>query len=198
MTGKRIADYGIRIGTLEPLLRKQGVEVEKVLLGILTGYGKDSLERAGFDSDCVYFIPNMRYWFLESSLYPFIGGDAVRRKEVKVAGLAPSINLIHPYTQPPLEEADPEALYAFSECCMENARDILKTLEQEYRLRYSRNLTLSRLAEAVNLPVCPDRGAYLTYDPNLPASGYVEGDLELLRRLRVNTRESTRRRSDLP
>ncbi len=189
---------GLRIGTLEPLLRKQGVEVEKVLLGILTGYGKDSLERAGFDSDCVYFIPNMRYWFLESSLYPFIGGDAVRRKEVKVAGLAPSINLIHPYTQPPLEEADPEALYAFSECCMENARDILKTLEQEYRLRYSRNLTLSRLAEAVNLPVCPDRGAYLTYDPNLPASGYVEGDLELLRRLRVNTRESTRRRSDLP
>ena len=117
---------------------------------------------------------------------------------MKVAGLAPSINLIHPYTQPPLEEADPEALYAFSECCMENARDILKTLEQEYRLRYSRNLTLSRLAEAVNLPVCPDRGAYLTYDPNLPASGYVEGDLELLRRLRVNTRESTRRRSDLP
>jgi hypothetical protein len=93
--------------------------------------------------------------------------------------------------------ADQEALYAFSECCLENARDILKALEQEYRLRYSRNLTLSRLAEAVNLPVCPDRGAFLTYDPNLPASGYVEGDLELLRRTKVNTHESTRRRSDL-
>ena len=188
---------GLRIGTIEPLLREEGVDVRKVLLGVLTGYGKDTLESMGFDADSVYFIPNMRYWFMESSLYPFIGGDTVRRKEMKVSGLAPSINLIQPYTQPPLEGADPEALFRFSVTCLENTMDILRTLEKEYRGVFARNLTLSRLPEAVNLPICPDRGAFLCYDPNLPASSYIEGDLEMLRRTRVNTREAVRRRNDL-
>ena len=36
-------------------------------------------------------------------------------------------------------------------CCLENARDILLTLETEYRALFARNLTLSRLSEAVIL-----------------------------------------------
>ena len=60
-------------------------------------------------------------------------------------------------------------------------------LEQEYRNLFARNLTLSRLSEAVNLPVCPDRGSCLEYDPNLAASVYLESDLEALYRTRVDT-----------
>ena len=55
-------------------------------------------------------------------------------------------------------------------------------LEQTYREQYSRNLTLSRLSEAVILPLCPDKGACLHYDPNLAASVYLENDLEQLLR----------------
>ena len=47
--------------------------------------------------------------------------------------------------------------------------------------------TLSRLSEAVNMPVCPDRGI-LDYNPNLSASAYLENDLERLYRSRVNMR----------
>ena len=47
---------------------------------------------------------------------------------------------------------------------------------------YGRNLTLSRLPEAVILPLCPDKGTCLAYDPNLAASVYLENDLEQLMR----------------
>ena len=178
---------GIRISTIAPLLRKEGVDIKTFLLGIITGYGKNTLATMGLAADWVYYVPNMRYWFLESSLYPFIGGDQVRRDFTKVAGLAPSINLIRPYTQPPLHDTTDDAAFQFSACCIKNARDVLMVLEQEYRNLFARNLTLSRLSEAVNLPVCPDRGSCLEYDPNLAASVYLESDLEALYRTRVDT-----------
>ena len=58
----------------------------------------------------------------------------------------------------------------------------MQVLEQEYRILYGRNLTLSRLPEAVILPLCPDKGMCLRYDPNLSASVYLENDLEQLLR----------------
>ncbi|MBQ7536013.1 MAG: cytidyltransferase-related domain protein [Stomatobaculum sp.] len=178
---------GIRISTIAPLLRQEGVTIKKFLLGIITGYGKNTLATMDLEGDWVYYVPNMRYWFMESSLYPFIGGDQVRRNSMKVAGLTPSINLIRPYTQPPLHDTTDEAVFRFSACCIKNARDVLYALEQEYRNIFAKNLTLSRLSEAVNLPLCPDRGNCLDYDPNLPASVYLESDLEMLYRSRVDT-----------
>ena len=64
---------------------------------------------------------------------------------------------------------------------------MLFALEQEYRKLFARNLTLSRLSEAVNLPLCPDRGSCINYDPNLAASVYLENDLEMLYRSRADT-----------
>ena len=55
-------------------------------------------------------------------------------------------------------------------------------LEREYRVLYGRNLTLSRLPEAVVLPLCPDKGTCLSYDPNLSPSVYLENDVEQLLR----------------
>ncbi len=178
---------GIRISTLAPMLRREGVDVRKLLVGVMTGYGRDMLASMGLSGDSVYYVPNMRNWFAESSLYPFIGGDQVRRAETKVAGLEPSINLIRPYTQPALEGTTDQAAFEFSACCIRNARDVLLVLEQEYRARFARNLTLSRLSEAIILPLCPDRGDCVEYDPNLAASVYLENDLEMLNRTRANT-----------
>ena len=41
---------------------------------------------------------------------------------------------------------------------------------------------LARLPEAVILPLCPDKGTCLHYDPTLSASVYLENDLEQLLR----------------
>ena len=113
-----------------------------------------------------------------------IGGDTVRREEMKVAGLQPSINMILPYATPRLSGCSREALVEFSACCIENSRDLLQVLEAEYRKQYAKNLTLSRLSEAVILPLCPDKGSCMEYDENLAASVYLENDLETLWRMK--------------
>ena len=51
-------------------------------------------------------------------------------------------------------------------------------------MRFARSLTLSRLGEAVVLPLSPDKGRSLRYDPNLPASECVQADLKQLLRMR--------------
>lgn len=174
--------HGDRLDVLEPMLKAEGVTIKKVLLGMISGYGRDAVATRGLEADSVYFIPNLRHWFVESTLYPFIGGDTVRRDTVKVAGLTPSINMILPYTVPPVKDCSRDAVFEFSACCIRNARDILLVLESEYRAQFARNLTLSRLSEAVILPLCPDKGDCVNYDPNLAASVYLENDLQMLYR----------------
>ena len=124
------------------------MDIQLVLVGILSGYGRDLMSQQKRPVDSVYFLPSLRQWFVEATLYPFIGGNTVRRSRPPVPGLLPGINHILPYAVPP----------------------------------YGRNLTLGRLAEAVILPLCPDKGTCLGYDPNLAASVYLENDLEQLLR----------------
>lgn len=174
---------GGRFDALEPYLREEGVDVKKVLLGMISGYGRDAMATRGFEADSIYSIPNLKFWFVESTLYPFIGGDTVRRDTMKVAGLMPSVNIVLPYMVPPLKGCSEESLFELSACCVRNSRDILLALESEYRALFGRNLTLSRLSEAVILPLCPDKGDCINYDPNLAASVYLDNDLEMLHRI---------------
>lgn len=175
---------GKRIRRLAPLLAKTNTPVDQVLVGYLTGMGRDLMEQLGYDVDAIYYLPNLRLRFVESTLYPFIGGDTVRRSEALPGGLQPAVNRILPYAAPEYTGMDDETAWELSLCCLENARDILLALETEFRSLYARNLTLSRLGEAVILPLCPDKGGCMTYDLSRAASTYLEGDIELLKRMR--------------
>ena len=175
---------GKRIRRLAPLLAVTNTPVDQVLVGYLTGMGRDLMEQLGYDVDAIYYLPNLRLRFVESTLYPFIGGDTVRRSEALPGGLQPAVNRILPYAAPEYTGMDDETAWELSLCCLENARDILLALETEFRSLYARNLTLSRLGEAVILPLCPDKGGCMTYDLSRAASTYLEGDIELLKRMR--------------
>ncbi len=176
---------GNRINALDPLARQAGVEIEQVLVGLLSGRGRDLMASKGRCVDSIYFVPNLRAWFVESTMYPFIGGDTVGQTPPSVPGLTPGVNLILPYAFPRFYKDCPRpAVFAFSRTCMENAREILTALERVYREFYTRNLTLSRLGEAVILPLSPDKGGSLRYDPSLTASFCLEHDLKLLLRMR--------------
>lgn len=175
---------GKRIRRLAPLLAETNTPVDQVLVGYLTGMGRDLMEQLGYDVDAIYYLPNLRLRFVESTLYPFIGGDTVRRSEALPGGLQPAVNRILPYAAPEYTGMDDETAWELSLCCLENARDILLALETEFRSLYARNLTLSRLGEAVILPLCPDKGDCMTYDLSRAASTYLEGDIELLKRMR--------------
>lgn len=174
-----------RLSTLNPIFEQQGIEVVKVLVGLMSGRGRDLITTMNREADSIYYIPNMRGWFVESSIYPFIGGDTVRRDKRQVANLLPSVNLILPYAAPPISDyASKQAVFNLSLTCLNNARNILLALESEYLYLFGRNLTLNRLSEAIILPQCPDKGECVPYDPALTASIYLENEIEMLLRTR--------------
>lgn len=176
---------GYRLKELNPLIEKFGIPVSKLVVGVLTGRGKDLAEKKGYHVDCAYFLPNLHSWFAESSLYPFVGGDSVARGGQNQAGLIPSINMMLPYMVPHfLADRTIESVYEYSIVCLKNARDIMKVLEEEYQKLYERNLTLSRLSEVILSPTIPEKGAFISYNMKLPASVYISNDLERLRRLK--------------
>ena len=176
---------GIRLQALTPLLNRYEVPIDRVLTGLMSGRGRDLVQAKGLQADAIYFIPRLKAWFTESTMYPFIGGDTVSGVAPSVPGLTPAVNLILPYAFPRFyKERNRSAVLQFSRTCIENSRDILAVLETVYRQRFARNLTLSRLSEAVVLPLSPDKGNCLSYDPNLPASVCLDNDLLTLQRMR--------------
>ena len=181
-----ILDKGYRMQRLDPVLTENGVKVHKLLVGILSGNGKDLMAVQKRAVDSVYFLPNLKAWFVESSLYPFIGGDGVERHTGTIDDDFTAINLILPYVLPGFlsKRCNKADIYNFSMVCLENARDILKTLEEEYQKEYQRKLTLQRLPEVVNAPKLTDVGQCLDFDRALAASTYVEDDIERLQRLK--------------
>jgi hypothetical protein len=180
-----ILHKGYRLKVLDPLLKKQGLNVQKIIVGILSGRGRELMEIQNRQIDSAYFIPKLRHWFNEASFYPFIGGDALWRGVYPQRNLLPSVNLILPFTSPNfLKTASRESVYELSEVAIENALDLLTTLEAEYQAVYERSLTMTSLGKVFVTPRCPDYGKNLNFDLNTQPSNYLINDLELLRRLK--------------
>ena len=174
---------GYRLEKLDPLFREQGVEIERIIVGILSGRGLDLMREQKRNVDCEYFIPNMLYWFTESLLYPFIGGDSVAGGIVE-RDYPPSINLILPYQYPKyLHGAPPPAVRQYSRVALRNTLTILTVLEERYLKLQGTGLTLRRLGEALVRPRLPDKGAHMQYDLNVVASAYLKDDIRQMRRI---------------
>src|SRR5699024_10184320 len=90
---------GYRIDNLDPLFKEAGMDIRCILVGIMSGRGHDLMALQRRQVDCEYFIPNLHYWFTESGLTPFLGGDSVTGSG-KIEKLLPSINMILPYYYP--------------------------------------------------------------------------------------------------
>ncbi|MBD8047205.1 cytidyltransferase [Clostridium faecium] len=174
---------GYRMKAIRPIFKKEKINIQKIIVAILSGRGKDFLDYQGGEVDCLYFIPRLRIWFNESALYPFIGGDAVWRGEFQDRNLLPSINLIMPYTSPKfIRGAKNEDCYNLSKVCIENSMNILTLLEDEYHNINERNLTLLSLGQVFTIPRTVDRGLGINYDLNQKPSHYLKNDLEKLER----------------
>ena len=179
---------GSRLEMLDPVFRAEGLEIQTIIAGVLSGRGKDLMDLEQRQVRCAYYIPNLRYCFNESLLYPFIGGDSFD-VALGADGVLPSINLVLPYAFPEeLSEIPEERLYALSLCALENAREILRQLEGCHQREFSTPLTIHRLAEAFLQPRVPYRGNHIRYEPNALPSAYVGDDIDAFRRLR---REAT-------
>lgn len=175
---------GYRIKALDPIFKDGNVKVQKIVVGVLSGRGKDIMDMQNRDVDTIHFIPRLKLWFNENALYPFIGGDAIWRGSYPERNLLPSINLILPYTFPTfIRNASKSSIYEFSKTCIENSINILEVLESEYHIIHEKNLNLRSLGQVFTMPRCPDIGKNVEYNLNLSASSYLKNDLELLTRL---------------
>lgn len=179
---------GYRIKAIDPLLNQAEIQVEKILVGLLSGRGKELMDFQNRKVDGAYFIPRLKAWFNEDILYPFVGGDSLWRGVYPERNLLPSVNLILPYAAPFfLRDASNRAIYELSQTCIENSMDILSSLEEEYLSIYGRTLTLARLGEIFTAPRCPDQGKNMNYDLRLSPSFYLQNDLEKLTRIKQFT-----------
>lgn len=178
---------GYRMKELDPILKANKVDVVDTVVGVQTGRGRDLMTMKGRTVDSAYFLPNLKCWLDEAAVYPYLGGDSMKDREREVAGRSqiPSLNLILPFAVPTfLGKLPGSSLYDYSMTCLENARDILRALEEEYEYAFERKLTLKRLGEVITEPKRPDPGQHMQYDENIAASVYVEKDIEKLARLR--------------
>jgi nicotinic acid mononucleotide adenylyltransferase len=175
---------GYRIKELDPILKKHDIEVKKIILGIMSGRGKDLMDIQGREADCAYFIPNLRMWFNENLMYPFLGGDGMWLNNENMLNLIPSINLILPYYSPMyISGATNEAIYNLSMVSLENAKNILRVLETEFQDLFEKKLTVKRLGEVLLSPRLPYLGDNIYYDLNMEASGYMDVSIETLIKL---------------
>ena len=139
----------------------------------------------GRDVDSAYFIPNMREWFVESTMYPFIGGDSIETSEKTRANLIPSINLIPPFAAPGfLYTHDYEAVYNLADTCLENAYKVFRVLEEEYQNTFERQLTIRRLSDVIKQPRMPNGADRLSVDFDLSPSSYMKDYKDRLLRLK--------------
>ncbi len=174
---------GYRMEKLDPIFKEEDVEIDRIIVGIMSARGQDLMTRQGRQVECEYFVPNLSYWFTESLLYPFLGGDSTEGQR-RTEGMLSSINLILPYEFPEyLRGAQEHDLRVLSLTALENTRAILLALEERHQAVFSTSLTLKRLAEAVDQPRIPDKGRHLQYNLAMPASFYVEDDIASLRRI---------------
>ena len=95
------------------------------------------------------------------------------------------LGIIMPYTAPGfIAGGSDAAVYAYSLACLENARDILRALEDEYQATYEKKLTLKRLGEVITYPRRPITGTGVSYDENLAPSVYVQNEINKMKRLK--------------
>ena len=174
---------GYRIEKLDRVFKQEDIAVDRIVVAVMSGYGRDLMRAQGRPAECEYFIPNLHYWVTESLLYPFIGGDSIAGRPQKKR-LLPSINMILPYVYPSyFFDVTEDSIRNLSRTALENAIGILRTLEREHQARFATALTIRRLGEALVLPRLADKGECMHYDFSLPASSYLEEDLARLDRI---------------
>ncbi len=187
---------GYRMKEIDPILKANGVVVADTVVGVQTGRGRDLMTLKERSVDSAYFLPNLKCWIDESALYPYIGGDSMKPKGTAAAAcdLIPSLNLLLPFAVPSfLGEIPSASFYDFSMTCLENAREILKTLESEYQKIFEQKLTLKRLGEVITSPKNPDLLRHTRMDENMAASDFVEMDIEKLIRMKKLFKETKER-----
>lgn len=180
-----ILHKGYRIKKMGPMFSQKNVQVDKLVVAILSGRGQEIMAMQNQEVEHIYYLPNIRNWFNENAMYPFVGGDYVKREGQKESFLVPSLNYILPYAYPAfIKGASRKDVYNLSEVCIENAIMFFEAIEKEYQKINEKNFSLYQLREVFEKTRTPDYGKSMELDLALKPSEYLKNDLEKLRRIK--------------
>jgi nicotinic acid mononucleotide adenylyltransferase len=178
-----ILHNGYRVQSVVPKLLEQEVKISKLLVGILSGRGKEIAELMNIDVDSAYFIPNLKLWLNESAQYPFLGGDMIKGENSN-SNLLTSINLLLPYVYPKYIKDSPiQKIYELSKICLENALLIFSEIEKVYQEINEKNLNINALGEVLYVPRIPDIDQNHYAKNYMKPSDFIKKDLDYLKRL---------------
>ncbi len=148
---------GRRINRILPILRREGIRLDRLITGVISGRGMDLARDLGVPVRAACRVPNLRTCLTESDLYPLVGGVSVETDRAPEGNLLPSVNDILPYRVPEgLDRAPLPALLSLSGVCLDNALDLWQVLEEAYASVYRRQLTLERIGEVLVQPRIPE------------------------------------------
>ncbi|HVN75832.1 MAG TPA: hypothetical protein VMT19_05900 [Thermoanaerobaculaceae bacterium] len=172
-----------------------GLQVREVLVGVTNASVRATLELRGIPHRCVAVLPGWQGVLRESAVAPYVGGWSILGREpLETGSLLPSLNDCLPYHHPHhLGLAGTEAL-DFSRLALRQARALLVALEEAFREREGRLLSVQDLGAVVRTPRCPPLPqGFLPPRDRFP-SELIGEDLEALARLHPETHAAHRDR----
>ncbi len=180
-----LMDKGKRFKILAKEIKRHNIPIKSLVVAILTARGKAYMEMNNIDVTSAYYLPQIRHWFNESMLYPFIGGDAIDVDKSNAIDAFYAINKILPYTYAKHFKSGVSSakVKQFSLSCLISAREILLTLEKSYYQRHGRMLSLYYLSDVFISPRFVYKGKTHKYNLNRKASDYLGDDIASLMRI---------------
>lgn len=173
-----LLDKGLRLQAIEHDLQQVGIEIESIVVGIMSGLGKRRLEQKGYKVIGGYEVSNLQGWYTESMLYPFVGGDAHGEVQKVSHGVLEVVNRILPYfTAPEAKGMPAEAYLNLSLQCLKNASQLMGVLENHYHERHHRPLTIQRLSEVFITPRMPHYGDAFEMKEEAVPSTQLQNDI---------------------
>lgn len=177
-----ILHKGYRLESISPHLARENLDINCLIVGILSGKGLEIAKKHKLNIDAAYFIPNLKIWLNESSLVPFLGGDMVDMKRNNEM-LLPSINFILPYANPRFIKGNREKIFYFSKVALENSISLFEAIEDIYQEDYMKSLLIRNLGEILTTPRLPDIYNIIDYSASIKPSEYLKEDLNKLYRI---------------
>lgn len=189
------------LDSVEPVLmvraaaRSAGISLREVLVGVTSAGVHATLHLQGVPHRCGVVIPRWRGIIRESALAPYAGGWSIHGRDPLASGsLLSSLNDCLPYHHPHPLGLDGEAALDFSRLALDHTRQLFRTLEDIFRAREGRLLSLHDLSFVVRTPRCPPfPQGFLPPRERVP-SELLAADIEALARLHPESHEAHRRR----
>lgn len=124
--------------TVLPLLKRAGIMVVHIVVGVGIGDGVAALRKAGYTVDCVRYYPDVIDEVCERDFYP---GTPFSGRALRGAGNT-GVPYLLPFGRPDAWASLPqEALHPFSQFCLERTRDLFQEIETlSGRTLYCRDL----------------------------------------------------------